>query len=198
MGAESIEWHMSAAGGNGSHFEKVSERLVFEGSVVSGYRSTFRGPGGVEFERDVIKHPGAVSVVAIDGDEALLVRQYRVAMEADVLEIVAGKRDVPGEDPVVTAERELVEEVGYVADNYELLISLVHSPGFCDEVNHIYLATGLQPTERDLQGIEEELMTTERVPLREIRAQITTGAITDAKSVVGLLLALERLGVGSV
>lgn len=189
---------MTTSGADGSPFQKVSERLVFEGAVVSGYRSTFRGPGGVEFERDVIKHPGAVSVVAIDGDEALLVSQYRVAMEADVLEIVAGKRDVPGEDPVLTAERELIEEVGFTADNYELLISLVHSPGFCDEVNHIYLATGLRPAEQNLQGIEEELMTTERVALSEIRAQIASGRITDAKSVVGLLLALERLGVGSV
>lgn len=175
-------------------FEKLAERLVFEGAVVSFFRSTFRGPGGVEFERDVIKHPGAVSVVAVDGTDVLLVRQYRVAMEGELLEIVAGKRDVPGEDPQVTAERELAEELGFTAERYEPLIAIAQSPGFCDEINHIFLATGLSRTERDLQGIEEQHMTVERVPLDEVRPRIAEGRITDAKSVVGLLLALDRLG----
>jgi len=174
-------------------FEKISEELVFEGAVVRCFRARFRGPDGAEFERDVVKHPGAVSVVAVEGAEVILVRQYRAALGTDLLEIVAGKRDVAGEDPVLTAARELAEEVGYVAARFDPLIDLAQSPGFCDEINHLYLATDLTPTERDLQGIEEQHMTVERLPLSEIRTAIADGRIIDAKSVVGLLLALDRL-----
>lgn len=187
----------SASGDSGaaSGFQKLGERLVFEGAVVSCYRTRFRGPDGSEFDRDVVKHPGAVSVVAVDGDEVVLVRQYRAALERDLLEIVAGKCDVAGEDPVVTAARELAEEVGFVASNFERMISIVQSPGFCDETNHIFLATGLSPTARNVQGVEEQHMSVERLPLGEIRGALADGRITDAKSVVGLLMALDRLGV---
>src|SRR5690349_7528300 len=103
-------------------FRKVREELIHQGAVVAFYRSTFVGPDGVEFDRDVVKHPGAVSVVAVtDDDHVLLVRQFRASLEVDLLEIVAGKRDVAGEDPRLTAERELEEEVGHTAANYELL-----------------------------------------------------------------------------
>jgi len=178
-----------------SAFRKLDEQLVAQGHVVSFYRSTFEGPDGEHFVRDVVKHPGAVSVVPITDDEhVLLVRQYRAAVEADMLEIVAGKRDVPGEDPVVTAARELREEVGHAAERFQHLTALTHSPGFCDEVNHIYLATGLTAVQRDHQGIEEEHMTIERVPLGAVRGLIADGSISDAKSIVGLLLGLDRLG----
>ena len=175
-------------------FRKVGEELIHQGAVVGFYRTTFVGPDGVEFDRDVVKHPGAVSVVAVtDDDEVLLVRQFRAALGADLLEIVAGKRDVDGEDPVLTAERELEEEVGHTAAHYELLAVIDHSPGFCDEKNHLYLATGLTETQRQLQGIEEQHMTLERVAISDIRPMIADGRLTDAKSVIGLLLALDRL-----
>jgi ADP-ribose pyrophosphatase len=125
-----------------------------------------------------------------------MVRQYRAALEEDLLEIVAGKRDVADEDPQLCASRELAEEVGYRAERYELLTEMVQSPGFCDEVNLIYLATGLVETERLVQGIEEQHMTIERVPLSQVRTMIADGRIVDAKSLVGLLMALDRLEAG--
>ena len=175
-------------------FRKVSEKLVAQGAVVAFYRATFEGPDGDRFERDVVRHPGAVSVVAVtDDDHVVMVRQYRAALEADLLEVVAGKRDVADEDPQLCASRELAEEVGYQAERYELLTELVQSPGFCDEINLIYLATGLTSTDRQVQGHEEQHMTIEHVPLGDVRAMIADGRITDAKSLVGLLLALDRL-----
>ena len=178
-----------------SPFRKIDEELVAQGHVVSFYRSTFEGPDGEKFVRDVVKHPGAVSVVPVTDDEhVLLVRQYRAPLEVELLEIVAGKRDVPGEDPVVTAARELQEEVVQAAERFHHLTALTHSPGFCDEVNHIYLATGLTEVPLQQQGIEEEHMTIERIPLGAVRGLIADGSITAAKSIVGLLLGLDRLG----
>lgn len=193
MGADPSQRIVTADNSAEQRFGKIAERLVFDGAVVQCYRTTFRAPDGSEFERDVVKHPGAVSVVAVDGSEVILVRQYRAALGADLLEIVAGKRDVPGEDPVLTAARELAEEVGCVASRFHPLIAIHHSPGFCDEVNHIYLATGLTQADRDVQGVEEQYMTVERLALADVRAAISDGRITDAKSVIGLLLALDRL-----
>lgn len=178
------------------HFRKVREDLIHQGAVVGFYEATFVGPDGHEFQRDVVRHPGAVSVVAVTDDHhVLMVRQFRAALEADLLEIVAGKRDVADEDPIVCAARELAEEVGHSAERYELLTPLVQSPGFCDEVNLIYLATGLVETQRSVQGIEEEHMTVERIPLADVRRLIAEGAIVDAKSLVGLLITLDRLDV---
>ena len=175
-------------------FRKVREELIHQGAVVGFYEATFVGPDGAEFRRDVVRHPGAVSVVAVtDAGEVPMVRQFRAAMESDLLEIVAGKRDVPDEDPVICAARELEEEVGYRADRYVELCAMVQSPGFCDEVNTIYLATGLTPTPRQVQGIEEQHMTIEHVPLAAVRSMIADGRIIDAKSLVGLLMALDHL-----
>jgi hypothetical protein len=88
-----------------SPFTKRGEREVWSGSVISVAQGTFVSPSGVTFERDLVHHPGAVSVVPVDGDEAVLVRQYRAAVDHEVLEIPAGKRDVADEPPEVTARR---------------------------------------------------------------------------------------------
>ena len=110
-------------------------------------------------------------------------------MEGVLYEIPAGKRDVAGEPPEVTARRELIEEVGLQAERLRPLIQLLHSPGFCDEVNHLFLATGLTEVARAVDGPEEEHMTIERVPLSDAIAMVRSGVIADAKTVVGLLLA---------
>jgi 8-oxo-dGTP pyrophosphatase MutT (NUDIX family) len=175
-------------------FRKISERLLQQGAVVAFYETTFEGPDGQTFERDVVKHPGAVSVVALDTDgSVVMVRQFRAALERDVLEIVAGKRDVADEPLEITAARELEEEVGLVAGSYVKLAEVAHSPGFTDEINHVFLATDLSETQISHQGIEEENMTIERVPLEDVVGMISSGEITDAKSIVGLLLTRERL-----
>jgi ADP-ribose pyrophosphatase len=154
----------------------------------------FEAPDGRRFKRDVVHHPGAVSVVAVDFDDrAVLVRQFRAAVEMDMLEIPAGKRDVDGEEPAVTAARELAEEVGLQAARLELLLEFYNSPGFCDEHSFIYLATDLTEVPTAPAGIEEEVMQVERVPLDDIPGLIASGELVDAKSIIGLLTARERL-----
>lgn len=179
-----------------SSFRKVGEELRHHGHVIDLYAVTFEAPDGSLLERDVVRHPGAVSVVPVDAaGRVVMVRQFRAPFERDVLEIPAGKRDVPGEPPEETARRELEEEVGLVAGRLELLVELCHSPGFCDEVNHIFLATDLTATQRRVDGVEEAHMAVEDVALADAVELIRRGEITDAKSVAGLTLAAAALGV---
>ena len=128
-----------------------------------------------------------------DKGTVLLVRQYRAAVDRVLLEIPAGKRDVDGEDPEVTAARELEEEVGVRADRMEKLAEFFNSPGFCDEHSFVYLATGLERTEISAQGVEEEHMTVEEVALDDVTSLVAAGTLVDAKSIIGLALAREVL-----
>jgi ADP-ribose pyrophosphatase len=178
-----------------SVFKKLSERPLASGSVINLNVGTFESPDGTRFERDIIHHPGAVTVVPLtDDDHVLLVRQYRAAVEADMLEIPAGKRDVPGEATEVTAARELEEEVGRRAGRWDLLGRFYNSPGFCDELSWSYLARDLTKVDNDLQGVEEQYLTVESVPLDDIDRLIADGSIVDAKTIIGLTLAMRRLG----
>lgn len=179
-----------------SPFVHLGEDLVHQGQVVAMYIGHFEGPDGAPLERDIVRHPGAVSVVAIDAEQRVfLVRQYRAPIDADLWEIPAGKKDVSGEDPVVCAARELREEVGMVADTMEHLIDLHHSPGFCDELQNIFLATGLTDVGREVHGAEEAHMLVERVPLVDAVGYALDGTITDGKSIIGILAAARKLGV---
>jgi 8-oxo-dGTP pyrophosphatase MutT (NUDIX family) len=176
-------------------FRKVDEEIVFEGHLISVAKGTFEDPGGNRFERDLVHHPGAVSVVPVFEDKGtvLLVRQYRAAVDRLLLEIPAGKRDVDAEDPEVTAARELAEEVGMRAGRLEKLAEFFNSPGFCDEHSFVYLATDLQEAEISAQGVEEEHMTIEEVALDDVPSLVTSGELVDAKSIIGLALAREVL-----
>ena len=182
----------SGAGGVG--FRKVSERDIHRGRVVRLTESVFATPDGGRMTRDVVHHRGAVAVVALEDDRVVLLRQYRTPVEAELLEIPAGTRDVGGEEPAGTARRELIEEAGLDCESLELLGTFYNSPGFCNELSHVFLATGLRPVPRAPDGAEEEWMTVERVGLDEAAAMIDRGEIRDAKTIVGLLLALRRLG----
>jgi ADP-ribose pyrophosphatase len=161
-------------------------------------QATFEGPDGDTFERDVVHHPGAVDVVPVlaDGKTVILVRQYRAAVERELLEIPAGKRDV-GEEPVEeTARRELEEEVGMRAGRLQLLCEFYNSPGFSDELSYVFLALDLEPCDSSLQGVEEQHMTVEHVSLDDVPALIAAGELLDAKSIIGLCLAREALAGG--
>jgi ADP-ribose pyrophosphatase len=174
-------------------FRKLGEHEVFRGSLIRVATAEFEGPDGLRFERDVVRHPGAVVVVPLTAERnVIMVRQFRAAIETDLLEIPAGKRDVEGEDPEVTARRELAEEVGRAAGKVELLARFYNSPGFTDEFSWLYLARDLSPVDFDRQGHEEQLMTVEEVPLDAVVDLINGGRIIDGKSIIGLLLALER------
>lgn len=176
-------------------FRKVSERPVAGGKVISFAVGTFESPDGHRFERELVHHPGAVVVVPLVGDDAvLLVRQFRAAVEQDLLELPAGKRDVTGEASEVTAARELEEEVGRKAGRIELLGRFYNSPGISDELSWCYLARDLVEVDNDLQGVEEQYLTVEQVALDDVPRMVAAGAIVDAKTIIGLELALRRLG----
>jgi 8-oxo-dGTP pyrophosphatase MutT (NUDIX family) len=178
-----------------SKFRKVAEREVHSGHLISVAVGTFATPDGEEFERDVVHHPGAVSVVPVvdEGTAVLMVRQYRAAIDKDLLEIPAGKRDVQDEPPETTARRELEEEVGMRAGRMEKLAEFYNSPGFCDEHSFVFMALDLEQCEISAQGVEEQHMTIERVALDDVPGMITDGRIVDAKSIIGLCLAREAL-----
>ncbi len=177
-----------------SGFRRLRERTVHEGHAIRVVVGEFETPDGEVVHRDIVRHPGAVSVVPLDGDEVVLVRQYRAAVEQDLLELPAGKRDVPGEPPERTALRELEEEVGFTTTDLVPLARFFNSAGFCDEHSHVFLATDLEPVPHDRQGPEEVHMSVERLALDDIAPAIADGRIEDAKTVIGLLATLRHLG----
>jgi 8-oxo-dGTP pyrophosphatase MutT (NUDIX family) len=177
-----------------SSFRKLAEREVHQGSLISVAVGTFEGPDGSTFQRDLVRHPGAVSIVPVDSDRSVfMVRQYRAAIDAELLEIPAGKRDVEGEPPEETARRELEEEVGLRAGRLQKLAEFYNSPGFSDELSFVFLALDLEPAQISRHSPEEEQMTIERVPLDEVPVLIASGRLVDAKSIIGLCLAHRAL-----
>jgi ADP-ribose pyrophosphatase len=192
-------------------FRHLGERVVHEGYIWKVVVADYAGPDGAAFQRDVVRSPGAVGVVPLlrthgadsgdapagplDGWSVVLVRQFRAAIGAEVVEIPAGMRDVAGEPPADTARRELIEEVGYDADELHPLTAFHSSVGMTDSTTHVFAAVGLRHVGDDRKGPEEAAMTTLVVPLGEAIDQVASGAITDAKTVIGLLLT-ERWLVG--
>jgi ADP-ribose pyrophosphatase len=174
-------------------FRVVGSDTLCEAGFLSLARLRVVGDDGEEFDRHVVHHPGAVVVVPVIDGEALLVRQWRVATGRALLEVPAGKRDVEGEPPETTANRELEEEIGYVAGRLDKLCEFYNSPGFCDEYTHLFLATELEARSRAAVSHEEAAMTIERIPLARVDALVASRELVDAKSIIGLLLARQFL-----
>jgi ADP-ribose pyrophosphatase len=171
-------------------FHVGREETVFKGRVIEVSVAQVEGPDGHRHVRDVLRHPGAVGVVPLHDDGTVtLVNQYRVALDRGIWEVPAGLRDVDGEPPAITAQRELVEEAGLEASQLRHLVTFHNSPGHSDEAVHIYLGTGLVAVDDDRQGVEEQHMAVARVPLSTALGMIDDGRITDAKTMIGLLLA---------
>jgi 8-oxo-dGDP phosphatase len=172
-----------------------ASETVFEGHVFSLHRDTVAMPGGGDSVREVVRHPGAVAVVALDDeDRVLLLRQYRHPVGGYLWELPAGLRDADGEPPLATAKRELAEEAELAAGHWSLLTTIYSSPGFCDEQVLIYLAEDLTSADRP-DGFtvehEEADMTLERVPLGDAVQRVFDGDIRNASAVVGLLAAAQ-------
>src|SRR2546423_11668863 len=126
-------------------FERIGGETVYEGKIATVRVDRFRYDDGEEAEREIVAHPGAVGVVAHDGERLYMVRQPREAVdEQSLLELPAGKLDEEGEDVVTTARRELAEEIGKAAERWEHLTTFYTSPGFAAEEVHLYLATDLR------------------------------------------------------
>ena len=146
---------------------------------------------GKEAWREVVHHPGASAVVAIDEENRIIMeKQFRYALNDYLLEIPAGKLDA-GEDPLVCAKRELEEETGIVASEWISLGTIATSPGFCNEVIHLYVAKGLSKGE--IHWDEDEYVEVERYTFDELLQRIKEEKIKDSKSLSALLLAMPYL-----
>lgn len=180
--------------GTGGRFRYLGEEVRDEGWRISLVTASFEAPDGHRFTRDVVRHPGAVAVVPVtDRGGALLVRQYRGPVDAELLEIPAGTRDVDGEPPDDTARRELAEEVGVRASSLVRLCTMYNTPGFCDEETVVYLATGLTECETARSGPEEGHMTVHEVSLADVDDLVADGTLVDGQTILGLLMARDRL-----
>lgn len=184
---------MSPAPGGQGEFRRIGERERVVLGFLTAVTGTFVGPDGFTFEREIIRHPGAVCVVPLEPDgQVVCVRQYRAPLDRYVLEIPAGKMDVPGEAPEIGAARELAEEVGLVAATLELLATFHNSPGFTDETTHCFLAEGLEFVGQAIEGIEEQHMTIERFALDDLFELVASNEITDAKTILACAVAKHR------
>jgi ADP-ribose pyrophosphatase len=177
-------------------YELLKSETVYEGHVITLVNDTVRMPDGGSSDREVVRHPGAVAVVALDdGGNVVLLRQYRHPVGGYLWELPAGLRDADGEPPLKTAKRELAEEVQLAAERWSLLTTTYSSPGFCDELVLVYLAEGLSDVDRPdgFTAEHEELdMQVERVPLEAAVQRIYDGGIRNVAAVVGLLAAAHQ------
>ncbi len=158
----------------------------------------FVSPAGAPCIRWTVTHPGVVAAVPIvdgpRGATALMVRQFRPALRKWVLEIPAGKLDVPGEDPDAAIARELVEEIHHRPGRLVKVAELLNAPDFCTQRTHLYLALDLEPCEPVLAAEPEEHdMTIEPVALSDVPGLVAAGELADARTIVGLLLATQHL-----
>jgi 8-oxo-dGTP pyrophosphatase MutT (NUDIX family) len=180
-------------------FPVVSSEVVYTGRVVELRKDVLLMPDGTQAVREIVGHPGAVGVVAVDADECIvLVNQYRHAVGRRLDELPAGLLDVSGESPLAGAKRELAEEARLQADSWHTLVDLHLSPGFSAEVIRIYLARGLQGAVLDdfVAEHEEESMTVEWVSLDAALARVQQGQITNAAAVAGILAAVASRATG--
>ncbi|TKH41871.1 ADP-ribose pyrophosphatase [Paenibacillus terrae] len=161
----------------------VSTQPIFEGKVISLQVDTVELPDGSTGKREIVKHPGAVAVLALNEGKMLVVDQYRQAMGRCEVEIPAGKLE-KGEDPMEAAGRELREETGYTAKSLKLLHSFYTSPGFADEIIHLYVAEELELGE--MEPDEDEFLELFEVTLEEAQSLIREGRISDAKTILAV------------
>ncbi|WP_346354193.1 NUDIX hydrolase [Azotosporobacter soli] len=166
----------------------VSSSSVFKGALLDVYCDTVTLPNGRQATREFIKHPGAVAVVPFtENGDVLMVRQFRYPTGCELLEIPAGKLD-PGEQPEDCAKRELAEETGFRPGRLCRLASIHTTPGFSDEVIHLYRAENLIAC--DAVPDEDEFLQVESYSPTELKQMITAGEITDAKTITALMLAI--------
>lgn len=174
----------------------LSSDQVYAGRLVRVRRDEIRFPGGRAASREVVETADAVAVVALDDQsQVCLLRQYRHPQAGHVWEIPAGRLDVPDEDPLTAAKRELLEEADLAADNWTLLTTAISSPGFATERIYVFLARSVHPATvagSFKPSIEEQRIHKVFRSLTDVARDICEAKITDAKTIIGILLARER------
>lgn len=171
----------------------ISSRRVYDGRVIKLDVLDVMLPNGQQSKREIVKHPGAVAIVALDDQRnILMVRQWRMAAERSMLEIPAGTLN-PGEEPLVCAERELQEETGQRAGKMEPMGAFFVAPGYTTEKIHLFLATDL--TESRLPMDDDEFIELEHIPLEEALRRVNAGEIEDGKTITGVLRAARLCGI---
>jgi 8-oxo-dGTP pyrophosphatase MutT (NUDIX family) len=178
---------------NVDDFTVLASEHHYQGWAIDVRTDTLSLPDGSVVRRDVIAHPGAVAVVALDeAERVVMVRQYRHPVRQFLLELPAGLLDVPGEPALTAAQRELYEEAALRAEHWHVLVDLHTSPGMTDEAIRVYLARGLSEVpagERFEAEHEEQTMTVERFPLTDLAAAALRGELTNGPAVAGVLAA---------
>jgi len=160
----------------------IKETKIFDGKIISLQVDDVRLPDGNRSKREIVKHPGAVAIIAVtDKGKIILVKQYRKPLERSLIEIPAGRIE-EGEDPKVTAIRELEEETGYTTDDLKFVTSFYTSPGFANEIIYLYISDNLQQLKEPVQGDEDEFIELIELNLDEAIEYVQTGKIKDAKT----------------
>lgn len=171
-------------------FQALGGDQIWQGRIVGVREERFRYPDGEEVSREVVTHPGAVGIVVHDHEHVYLIRQPREAvLEPDMLEIPAGRLDKPGEDPLPAAQRELAEEIGRAAEEWEHLRTFYPSVGVNRETVHLFRATKLSPASAD--SGENERIELVAWPLADLDGALD--AASDAKTIIGLFLLRDHL-----
>lgn len=160
----------------------LTRKEIFKGRIIDLYVEEVQLPNGKTSTREIIKHPGAVAVLAVTAEgKILMVEQYRKPLERTLVEIPAGKLE-KGEDPKTTARRELEEETGYTCGHLEPLLSFYTSPGFADELVHLFIAEDLEKLTSAAELDEDEFLDVLEVSLEEAQEMVESKRIFDAKT----------------
>ncbi|PLT34800.1 NUDIX hydrolase [Bacillus sp. V5-8f] len=174
----------------------LSSEKIFEGKVISLQVDEVELPDGNRSKREIIKHPGAVAVIAVTNENKIvMVEQYRKALERSLVEIPAGKLE-KGEDPVDSACRELEEETGYGCESMQHITSFYTSPGFADEIVHLYFARGIQKKQNAASVDEDEFVEVYELSLEEAEQYMEEGKIRDAKTAYAVQYLQLRKALG--
>ena len=175
--------------------EKIASKKLFQGEILGLFLDRVRLPNGKTAAREKISHPGAVGIIPVTEDNnILLVRQYRYPVGKITIEIPAGKID-KDEAPEKCARREMAEEVGAAGGDLRLLSSFYTTPGFCDEVLHLYLATGFSISANNLD--QDEFLDIINMGLDEACEWIKEGRIKDSKTIIAILMAKDIFDDGN-
>jgi ADP-ribose pyrophosphatase len=179
-------------------YDVVGSETKFTGKVISVRVDDVRMSDGEVVKREIVAHPGAVAIVALDDEgKIVMVNQFRPSVRARFDELPAGLLDVTDEPALAAAQRELAEETRLAAAEWDVLVDLYSSPGMTDEAVRIFLALGLSSAQGAFEPEHEEItMTTYREPLSESVRRVLSGGITNASAVAGILAAVHGRATG--